>query len=552
MNHFIQHPMVMKRITLSILLISLLFGSGLNAQKGDLVLSYEAIGETTNASVPLESVSIENHSQNCDTTLYGEEPYLFLSWPSAINEHSLFLKEGIMLKQNVPNPFTTRTEFNLLIRENKDVIIQLYDIYGQVISDLKNTLSRGEHTFEVCTSRPGVYLLRATCNNITKSIKLISQIEGAGKNGISYLTVNTLQEFKFLAPDGNFSFQPGDQLIMKATAEGYFDETIFDNPMEDTNYVFNMQPAIPPALTTSDITDITQTSATSGGNVTDDGGSEVTARGVCWSTTENPTIEDDHTEDGSGVGVFTSNLTGLSGQTTYYLRAYATNEVGTEYGNQISFTTLGPCQGIMQVEYGNQTYNTVEIGDQCWLKENLNIGEMIPGDDEMQNNSTIEKYCYDDDPANCDEYGGLYQWAEMMQYTTQQGIQGICPNGWHIPTDNEWKILEGTVDSQYPVGDPEWDNTGWRGLDAGENLKSTSGWNNNGNGTDLYGFSALPGGARDTSGSFFGQGGSGYWWSSDEASSSVAWLRLLYCYSDQSYRSNFSKENGFSVRCLRD
>ncbi len=149
-------------------------------------------------------------------------------------------------------------------------------------------------------------------------------------------------------------------------------------------------------------------------------------------------------------------------------------------------------------------------------------------------------------------YGGLYQWNEMMQYTTTAGVQGICPGGWHLPTDEEWKILEGTVDSQYPVGAPEWDDNGWRGLDAGKNLKSTSGWNNNGNGTDLYGFSALPGGYRDTNGYFYDQGSYGHWWSSGEFSTYAAWGRELDFANDRSFRSGYDKDYGFSVRCMRD
>ena len=93
-------------------------------------------------------------------------------------------------------------------------------------------------------------------------------------------------------------------------------------------------------VTTADVTDITQTTAVSGGNVTDDGGASVTARGVCWSTSQNPTISDNHTSDGNGTGSFTSNLTNLTANTTYYVRAYATNENGTSYGEQKSFTTL--------------------------------------------------------------------------------------------------------------------------------------------------------------------------------------------------------------------
>jgi uncharacterized protein (TIGR02145 family) len=255
------------------------------------------------------------------------------------------------------------------------------------------------------------------------------------------------------------------------------------------------------------------------------------------STEQNP----EHTYQ--EIGIFTVELT----VTNYY---DSDTETKTDY---INITSGGePCPGIETITYGGQVYNTVLIGEQCWLKENLNIGEMIPGVDEMQNNSSIEKYCYDDDHSKCDEYGGLYQWNEMMQYITQQGAKGICPNGWHIPTDEEWKILEGTVDSQYPVGDPEWDELGYRGFDAGKNMKSTYGWSNNGNGTDLYGFEAIPAGIRGSGGVFGGLDSHVYWWSSSEFSGSYAWLRYLYYDYDRSHRNYGGETIGRSVRCIKD
>jgi len=216
------------------------------------------------------------------------------------------------------------------------------------------------------------------------------------------------------------------------------------------------------------------------------------------------------------------------------------------------FATNIPCPGTPTVEYEGHVYNTIQVFSQCWLKENLNVGTMISGTIEQSNNGIIEKYCYNNDPDSCTKYGGLYQWREMMQYTTQQGAQGICPPGWHLPTDEEWKVLEGAVDSQYGIGDNTWDDYGYRGYDAGTNLKTTSGWNYNGNGTDLFGFSGLPGGSRDYDGNFDDVGDYGRWWPSTENSSLSAWFRFLYYNDPGVLRSNFSKEVGFSVRCLRD
>ena len=202
-------------------------------------------------------------------------------------------------------------------------------------------------------------------------------------------------------------------------------------------------------------------------------------------------------------------------------------------------------------ERDGQIYETVQIGDQCWMAENLNIGEMINGSEEMTNNGVIEKYCYDD-PYYCETYGGLYQWNEIMEYTITPGMQGICPAGWHLPTDDEWKILEGTVDSQYPVGDPIWNQIEWRGYDAGLNLKSLNSWFIGGNGSGLYNYEALPGGYRDPDGYIYLFTDFGYFWSSSEGYSSYAWMRGLGCSWGGVHRTDYGKEYGLSVRCLKD
>ena len=215
-----------------------------------------------------------------------------------------------------------------------------------------------------------------------------------------------------------------------------------------------------------------------------------------------------------------------------------------------------------------QTYNIVQIGDQCWMAENLNIGVQIDGLQTMSDNSIIEKYCYYNDPTICNEKGGLYQWDEMMQYTTIQAGQGICPVDWYIPTDDDWKILEGTVDNQYPVGDPIWNIEGWRGYDVGSRLKVTYGWYGNGNGTNYFGFSVLPGGYRLNDGSFSGYITSAYFWTSTtKLANDYSWSRaLVYGHNDVNRNDyedllNYSHnivnppdydELGFSVRCIKD
>ena len=225
-------------------------------------------------------------------------------------------------------------------------------------------------------------------------------------------------------------------------------------------------------------------------------------------------------------------------------------EASADYTFQ--FATNVSCPGTPNVDYGGQVYNTIQIFSQCWLKENLNHGTMIQGDVEMSDNNVPEKYCYNNEPDSCIKYGGLYQWDEIMQYQTEQGSQGICPPGWHIPTDDEWKVLEGSIDSQYKIGDQSWEEYGWRGIDAGTRLKSTSGWYGGGNGNDMYGFSARANGVRQFDGSFEVIDEVGMWWTSTEYEPGIVFYRFLFHEDQESIRGNTVMEYGISVRCIKD
>jgi uncharacterized protein (TIGR02145 family) len=223
-------------------------------------------------------------------------------------------------------------------------------------------------------------------------------------------------------------------------------------------------------------------------------------------------------------------------------------EDAPQISNTYQFTILEgvPCPGTPTVtDTDGNIYKTVQIGDQCWMKENLKVGTMVNGGVEQTNNLIIEKYCYDNDPANCEVYGGLYQWDEMMEYSTTPGIMGICMTGWHLPTDEEWTSL-----SDFLGGE---DIAGGKTKTTGTIEDGTGLWYSPNTGaTNESGFTGLPVGFHYYDGSFGSLNDSGIWWSSTQGSPTKAWNRSLYYGGAGVDRYLSSKWYGFSVRCLRD
>ncbi|MCU0369787.1 MAG: T9SS type A sorting domain-containing protein [Bacteroidales bacterium] len=215
------------------------------------------------------------------------------------------------------------------------------------------------------------------------------------------------------------------------------------------------------------------------------------------------------------------------------------------------FATNIPCPGLDSLLYDGQWYHTVQVFSQCWLKENMNVGTMIPSAQDQDNNDIIEKYCMGDMESYCNLFGGLYFWNEMMNYATITGGQGICPDGFHVPTDLEWQILEGAADSSYGIGGPEWKVNGWRGSDAGGNLKQTGTglWEYPNTGaTDAYGMTVVPAGYF-VQGGFWGPGYKTYIWSSNYVSK---YYRNMDWNQAKIQRNTGGNEVAFSVRCVRN
>ena len=321
---------------------------------------------------------------------------------------------------------------------------------------------------------------------------------------------------------------------------------------EQKTFSTNAQQATP-SVTTGDITNITTTTASCSGNVTSDGGAAIIASGVCWSTSENPTTSNSKTTNGTGLGTYTSNITGLSPNTTYYVRAYATNSQGTAYGEQRTFRTLT----ASDIEYGSFTdsrdgivYKTVTIGEQVWMAENLAYLPSVVGPaTESYTAPYYYVYGYDGTSVatakattNYQTYGVLYNWPAALS---------ACPPGWHLPSDAEWKQLE----MYLGITSAQADATGWRGTAEGGKLKEegTTHWDSPNTGaTNSSGFTALPGGYRLLHGPFNFIGSDGNWWSSTQHGTDNAWYRYLSYDNSTVDRDYDNKAYGFSVRCLRD
>ena len=310
---------------------------------------------------------------------------------------------------------------------------------------------------------------------------------------------------------------------------------------------------------TTAVSDIAETTATSGGNIISDGGAAITARGVCWSTRPNPTTAlSTKTSDGTGIGIFTSRITGLTANTFYYVQAYATNSAGTAYWEERTFLTKIKGRFNPSLTYGtvsdidDNVYKTIQIGDQVWMAENLkttkyNDGTSIPNvtDDKDWFHRTLPGYCwYENNVDNKDVYGALYNW-----FTVNTGK--LCPEGWHVPTDAEWHTLVLFLDPNAVQEALEESQI------AGDKLKETgtTHWPIiNLRATNESGFTALPGGMRmgsqDTQ-TFWDICYIGEWWSSTEYNTGSAWLRMISNYPEVG-RFYGWKWNGHSVRCVKD
>jgi len=290
-----------------------------------------------------------------------------------------------------------------------------------------------------------------------------------------------------------------------------------------------------PEIISTNVISIGVSGATAGGNVTGNGGLAVTSRGVCWSTNLNPTILDNKTNDGAGTGIFTSDITGLNPSVTYHLRAYATNSIGTAYGEDMIFTTYAA------KDVDGNYYHSVTIGTQVWLVENLSVkhysnGDPIPFVDNQTQWSQLTSgaYCFhNNDPLVESKLGVLYNW-----YVTVDSRK-ISPLGWHVPSDKEWETLVNYLGGSSIAG-------------AKMKETGTKRWDTNVGADNSSGFTAYSGGQRAPTGEFYGPGTYACFWTSTSESTTNGRDWFVTGGDATVTRYYDFKNAGFNVRCIKD
>ena len=306
--------------------------------------------------------------------------------------------------------------------------------------------------------------------------------------------------------------------------------------IKDTEY----SPDKLPVITTAILMSSTETTATCGGSIAGNSGTSITVRGVCWSTTPHPTTDNSKTNDGTGVGSFKSGISGLETNTTYYLRAFASNTTGTGYGSEVAFKTAG--SPVSDVD-GN-IYHPVTIGTQTWMVENLKTtkfrnGESIPNitDGPTWGNLKTAAYCnYNSDANLANIYGRLYN-----GYCVSDS-RNLAPTGWHVPSDAEWWTLTDYLGSESVAGGKlkEIGTTHWNAPNTGA--------------TNEAGFSALPAGTCfQYGGQFSGIGDYCVWWTATASDVYSGYEREVDSINSAVHDSGGGYwGNGLSVRCIKD
>jgi uncharacterized protein (TIGR02145 family) len=439
---------------------------------------------------------------------------------------------------------------SVTITLNKKLLVPYKKYYWKVVVRDSRGVSTSSDTWNFTTVQ-NVTLPQVTTSQVTKFSGVTATVGGnLTSDGGSSVTARGI--YMGISPDpektgsklqigsgiGSFSLDlkglvPNTSYYIKAYATNSQGTTYGSQVSFTTNPGYDH-----PILTTHFISNWRDGTATGGGSVTDDGGAAITARGVCWNTSGNVTINDNKTIDGTGTGHFTSKLTALASVTTLHFRAYATNSAGTGYGDEYVYTYK---EGITTDLDGNE-YHYKTIGNQTWMTDNLKTKRFRNGDTiktTIPNNKNIAgeispeyQWKWTGDGASASTYGRYYTGFTVAD------TRNVCPSGWHVPSDEEWTAL-----SAFLGGDAV----------SGGKLKSTSVWSApNTGGTNESGFSALPAGIREANGTHLTPGRWSYFWSSTVSSEGIMWYRMLDYQLSSLSRISGGMSAGMDVRCIRD
>ena len=583
----------MKKTTL-LLCIALLFASAGIAQSVTLTFTGRDGG---NHHLELEYVAVTNVTKGWQEYLFWPDTVLTIQAETGIQDVETMSGLSLRMSPHSPNPFNGSTDVILTVEEEGIANLEIADMNGRVVWANDYNPLPGVHQFRVALAHAGIYVMTARHNGKISSIKMVCN-KGENVNTVEYVgaaatdireTMTSKYHTRGLVTR---PFDIGDQMQYVGYAIINYEEEesqCVERPLTDSQFFvlpFSSTQLGLPTVITANVTNITDNSVVCGGQVTDDGGDTMAVRGVCVGLLPSPTVLGRHTVDGHGMGAFSSQLTRLSSNFTYYVRAYVKNDQGIAYGEDRTFTIpVNPDGDVwscpdapLLTDIDGNVYNTVQIGQQCWMRENLRTtryadGTLIPQGEDF---STTVGYRYRpmNDSSLVSNYGLLYNWVAVIRgmsgsTATPIGVQGICPDGWHVPNSAECMQLFQVVESQ---GQNLCDGL----IDQiAKSLAATVGWdwsgfsdtcvvgNANMSGNNSTGFSAIPAGfyTGDNTGPNYGGLGyvSFYWTSTGSYTSNFGGSNYIHYWrihaNDAAINySAFYDEYGDaqSVRCVKD
>ncbi len=495
----------------------------INAQTSDTA-KFAYHSDTANYSTIANSANNAFNATYSDTSLFATN-----------SNHSIYADTALYL-------INAQTSDTAKYAYHSDTANYAHNANSATIANTATNALTANHADTSLYTANSHHAILADTATIADYNKLLNKPAGTNRGDILYW--ETTDSSWHIVPAGN----AGEILIMDTNKIPYWHSNIISLPNVITDSVIN----------------VTKTTATVISTITGDGGAALVFGGICWDTISHPTILNNHTLNGIGINSFTSNLQELIQGMTYYVRAYASNNAGIVYGNEISFTTTDACAGVTTVkDYDDNTYHTLALGKQCWMKENMRTTHYAQGADIPLGNGTSSTTAYryypNGNSSNVSTYGYLYNWPAAMHGASSSGsnpsgVQGICPNGWHVPSDAEWIQLENYLGTQNHY------ICGGTNTSVAKSLASTTGWNYHSNtcavGNDQTdnnstGFNALPGGYYN--GPYVEFGNCAYFWSTTELSNTNVFSRYLSYGAASIIKGYYDpKLLAIPVRCLKD